>query len=94
MSSAPKPYLTLALCIYILSSCSIEQIDGPLGIADEGDPCTTEGLVACTDDFTAELRCTGGEFLLYQLCEGRCELLGNPESPQLQCLDATGSPKS
>ncbi|NUN15152.1 MAG: hypothetical protein HUU55_16105 [Myxococcales bacterium] len=90
----PKRYLTTFLFILVLFACNVEQIDGPLGIADEGDPCAAEGLVACTNDFSAELRCTGGEFLLYQMCEGDCGLIGDPEAPQLQCLGADGKPKS
>ena len=61
--------------------CNAKEIDGDLGIATVGDLCNVDGYYACSRDGTAELICVDNAFEPSQTCEGGCEVVIPPHSP-------------
>ena len=85
--------LALGVGISTSGGCGVQQVEGDLGVAREGDPCAKEDTYACTRALDAELKCTDGVFALTQECPGGCELEKVEEQTLLQCLDVDGNPR-
>ena len=82
-----KPTLLL-LSLLPLAGCSVEEIQGPPGHAEEGDPCAEHGSYACAPDGTTELICEEGWFVFSESCPGGCEIVESEEgAPELVCAE-------
>lgn len=64
-----RPARMWVLLLLPLGSCTIQGVDGPPGLGEEGAPCSPSNRFACTEDGTAELVCREGWFVLSRLCD-------------------------
>jgi len=79
-------HVLLLLILLPLSACTVEEVPGNPGHAEEGDPCVEHGSYACAPDQVTELICEEGWFVFNQECGGGCSVEESPEgAPELVC---------
>jgi len=62
-------------------------------IAVQGDPCKTQGAVACSEDQKHMLVCQDGRFALYRYCRGQYGCFTKGETPSCDVtLSQPGDP--
>ncbi len=78
----------LCLLLLPLLACTVEEVPGPPGQAEEGDPCAEHGSYACAPDKSTELICDEGWFVFSQTCAGGCSVVESPDgAPELVCAE-------
>ncbi len=75
--------------------CSVlgHTISCDTSVAAKGDPCKSQGTVACTEDQKMMLTCRDGKFDLYRYCRGMYGCFMKGESPSCdETLSMEGDP--
>jgi hypothetical protein len=69
------------------------QVSCDTSVAARGDPCKSEGAVACTDDQKEMVICRDGKYAPYRFCRGQYGCARNGDTPQCdETLSLEGDP--
>ena len=85
--------LLLLLTALLLGGCTVVEVPGTPGEAEEGDPCVEQGSYACAPDQIVELVCEEGWFVFSQECAGGCTVESDPDgNAELLCAPGHSDP--